>query len=86
MKVCAENPQQTKVGEEKLNLHERVLRLFEQWVNKNRIFVYNDFQSVEDVICRRIFVEKYNALTLQHPQLYSQFHISIPPTEFIEKD
>ena len=54
-----------------------LIKAIEQFADNNDVFVYNQFQDIEDVVCRKQFIVKFNSLV-------SDLQIRIPKSVFLE--
>jgi len=59
--------------------HIDVISALKNFADSNEIFVYNHFEDVVDVVCRKQFIVKFNALD-------SNLKIKIPNSVFLEQD
>ena len=57
--------------------HQMLIKAIEQFADNNDVFVYNQFQDIEDVVCRKQFIVKFNSLV-------SDLQIRIPKSVFLE--
>jgi len=60
--------------------HIKLMGILKQFAERNSILVYNNFDSVIDVVCRKRFIEAYAAKNLERDKL----EIVIPSSVFIE--
>ena len=67
-------------------IHKAILDAVSTFAGNNYLPIYNDFQSVMDIICRKKFVEKFNQVIKDKPNDKRPESIKFPETIFFERE
>jgi len=64
--------------------HKKLFQDITDFANQNEIFIYNSFQNVIEMVCRKMFVQTFNRVLDQNESIKNKLQIIIPNTIFIE--